>query len=286
MIWALLALLAAITVASSDAVSKHVLKTEDEYLVVLAKFGFAAIFLAPLLLLVEIPALGLEFWRTVIILLPLEITATVLYIKAIKVSPLSLTIPFLAFTPVFLVLTGFLILGEFPSRIGLIGIVLVSTGAYILNMDKRKDGLLAPIKAIVKEKGSVLMLGTALIYSVTSALGKKAVLLSSPWFFAGFYVPFVSIFVLGVVTAKRGRKVMRILKDKYFVLIGFFIAISAIGHWLAVSMIDVAYMISVKRTSMVFAVIYGALLFKEKRLKERLVGSIVMVLGVVFIVFQ
>ena len=52
---------------------------------------------------------------------------------------------------------------------------------------------------------------------------------------------------------------------------------------LAISMTNVAYMISLKRTSLLFGVLYGALWFKEEKIAERLMGAIIMILGVFLI---
>jgi uncharacterized membrane protein len=41
--------------------------------------------------------------------------------------------------------------------------------------------------------------------------------------------------------------------------------------------------ISLKRTSLLFGVMYGALLFKEEKIKERLIGSVIMITGVLLI---
>lgn len=86
-------------------------------------------------------------------LLPSEVTAIFLYSKAIKVSPFSLTILFLSLTPVFLIVTSFLILGDLPDRSGLIGIFLIACGMYLLNLPYGQKEILAPLRSIVKEKG-------------------------------------------------------------------------------------------------------------------------------------
>jgi len=52
---------------------------------------------------------------------------------------------------------------------------------------------------------------------------------------------------------------------------------------LAINLTLVAYVISIKRLSIIFSVIFGFLLFKEKGFKERLTGAIIMVLGVILI---
>jgi uncharacterized membrane protein len=50
----------------------------------------------------------------------------------------------------------------------------------------------------------------------------------------------------------------------------------------AISLIEVSYMVSVKRLSILFGVIYGVM-FKETNIKERLLGATVMVLGIIMI---
>jgi len=54
-------------------------------------------------------------------------------------------------------------------------------------------------------------------------------------------------------------------------------------HFKAISMTDVAYMISVKRASLVFSVLYGRVLFGEENIRERLTGSVLMIAGMVSI---
>jgi hypothetical protein len=110
--------------------------------------------------------------------LPLELLAMWLYMQAIRESPLSLTLPYLAFTPVFNTLTGYLILGETVSWTGFSGILLVVLGAWLLNLEAAQNGaglnLLAPFRAITRERGSRLMLMVAAIYSLTSVTSKGA----------------------------------------------------------------------------------------------------------------
>jgi uncharacterized membrane protein len=59
------------------------------------------------------------------------------------------------------------------------------------------------------------------------------------------------------------------------------IAIMVITHFKAISLIEVSYMVSVKRLSILFGVIYGVMLFKETNIKERFLGATVMVSGII-----
>jgi uncharacterized membrane protein len=56
-----------------------------------------------------------------------------------------------------------------------------------------------------------------------------------------------------------------------------------LSHTLAISLIQAAYMISVKRTSLLFGVVLGAIFFNEKHFSERFLGSAIMVCGVLLI---
>jgi len=54
-----------------------------------------------------------------------------------------------------------------------------------------------------------------------------------------------------------------------------------ITHLKAISLIEVSYMVSVKRLSILFGVLYGIMFFKETNIKERLLGATVMVSGII-----
>lgn len=68
------------------------------------------------------------FWLDLALLLPFSFAAYVLYCQAIRLSPLSLTLPYLALAPVFTMLTGHLALGEVPSPAGGAGVLLLAAG--------------------------------------------------------------------------------------------------------------------------------------------------------------
>ena len=292
MLWFFLSLAAAFSVATSDALSKYALKGSDEEIVAWARWGLAAPFLLFLFPFIEIPALGSGFWTITAVAAPLEIAAIIIYMKAIKVSPLSLTIPFLALTPVFIIFTSFLFLGEKPDMLGVAGIFLIVAGAYLLNVDGGMSSALDPFRAILKEKGSMLMILVAFIYSITSVLGKAAIMRSSPFFFALVYPLLVTaVFSPFVIAGYRARYRARCSQNSLsvnvrpvlFLLIGLTNAIMIACHFWAVSLVEVAYMVSIKRVSMVFAVFYGAIFFREVNIRERLLGCVVMAAGAALI---
>ncbi len=130
-----LSLLCALSLASADAATKAWLGDFSTRELTLVRFTLTGVVLSPLLF--GMPPLGdlpPAFWGWIAILLPLEIAAMALYLAAIRDHPLSLTLPYLAFTPVFVSLVAFVLLGERVTPGGAAGIALVVAGAWLLNV--------------------------------------------------------------------------------------------------------------------------------------------------------
>jgi drug/metabolite transporter (DMT)-like permease len=285
MIWILYSLLSAFAWASSDAFTKGISNKVDDNLIILSRFLYGAPFVLLTLLFITIPKIDSSFWLVLALILPFEVSAWLLYIKAIRISPLSLVLPFLSLTPIFLVLTSFIILGELPTLIGFFGILLIVVGAYIINIKEGKKDFLGPFKFILKEKGIIYMIFAAFLFSITANFGKILVLKSSPLFFAAIFMPMTAIplFLIAYFTSRK--KLIQIKTNfKGFFFVGLFFALSQIFNFLAVQLIIVPYMISIKRTSSIFGVLYGKFMFKEKNIGERFFGAAIMLIGAALII--
>jgi drug/metabolite transporter (DMT)-like permease len=285
--WILWALLSAFMTASNDALTKKALATYNEYLIAWLRLLWALPFLFAALAFVPIPTIDNIFFLAFFASLPLEVAATVLYVKALKLSPLSLTVPFLSLTPIFLIVVPYLILGETISLLGVTGVLMIAFGGYMLNIKEVRKGFLAPFTAIRKERGSFYMLAVALIYSVTATLGRLAIAHSSPLFFGIVYYSALAIAIAPLALFKNREKIRvwpRKGAIKASVLPGFFHATSIVAHMIAISLTQVAYMISVKRLSLLMGVLYGYMLFKETNIRERLAGTLLMIIGFALIV--
>lgn len=285
--WVFLALLSAFMLATSDALTKKALGRENEYLVAWFRLVFSLPPLVVALAASPVPRIGPGFWPAFLIALPVELVTIVLYVRALKVSPMSLSLPFLALTPVFLIAVSFLVLGEEVSVRGAAGILLIAAGGYTLNLSGLRNGLLAPVRAVFREKGSMLMIGVAFLYSITSSMGKKAIADSSPVFFGATYFIALAVF-FSPLAYVRGRADLRaFLKSggcRRTVLPGLFYGIMVLAHMAAMSLTQVAYMISVKRTSLLMGVLYGYFLFQEGDIRRRFAGALLMFCGFVLVV--
>jgi len=285
--WVILSLFSAFFLATSDALTKKVISADNEYVIGWYRLVYALPVLFAALLAEPLPALDRTFVLAFGASVPLEIAAILLYYRALRVSPLSLSLPFLSFTPFFLMLFSRIVLGEAVSPAGGAGIALIVLGGYALNLSSLRTGVLEPFKAIIRERGSLYMVIIALIYSITSVLGKLAIEHSSAAFFGATYYSALALCLLPVVILRQGRasffSVLR-TSARAAVLPGIFDAGAAVTHFTAISMANVAYMIAVKRSSLLIGSLYGFLLFGERNIRERALGAVLMFAGFVLIV--
>lgn len=280
--WIILSFLTALFEASKDALCKRSLKTIDSLLVAWAWKALTLPFLIPLLFTIPWPDnLSASFWTALIIGGMLNIVSTILYIEAIKSSDLSITLPLLSFTPVFLLGVSPLLVNEYAKPIGALGVFLVFLGTYTLNIKEKKTGYLVPIQPLFKERGPKLMLGVAAMWSITANMDKIGVVESSPIFWSGSVQIFISIGLsFALLFKKTALKSMLKHGNMQLGVIGLVSALGLLCQMEAISIGLVPYVISIKRTSILFGVIFGWIFFREEGLRSRLTGSVIMVSGV------
>jgi drug/metabolite transporter (DMT)-like permease len=239
----------------------------------------------PLLLLAlwaaGLPTVTRSFWSALAVTLTVNLLAFTLYLRAIKLSPLSLTFPFLAFTPLFLVVTGYVALGELPDALGIVGILLIVVGAYVLNLDKLREGLLGPVRHIVRERGSLLMLVVAALWAISSAADKVAVLNSSPFFFLVMFHLLFPAFYFPILRLKASGHSRQLLSEAPALLsFAFLGALMVLFQMAAIRLALVSYVIAIKRAGMIFSILLGYFFFGERQVRVRLAGASLMVVGV------
>jgi len=284
--WYHYAFLTAFTLGVVDTLVKKAAEKNDEYTLTLVRLAYALPFIIPFLFFIKIPPLDSTFFTATAFAIPIDILALVLYQRAIKISPLSLTLPFLSFTPVFVVVTSFVLLREMPDKNGLVGIALVFFGVYLLNIHDIYRGFLEPLKSLKKEKGARTMLIVAFLFSININFGKIMAIHSSPDFLATFYITALTIsYVLYLIATGKTYAIKKLKNSPFlFSMIGLFGLIHFFTHFIAVTMTDLASMISVKRTSILFSIIFAAIFLREFHFTERLIGATVMIVGVWFII--
>lgn len=284
MTWLLFASLTAIFESFKDVASKVNLKKIDEYIVSFCLMFFQLPLLFFLVFINPLPEIKSNFLPALISGSILNLLSFSLYIKAIKLADLSLTVPLVTLSTLFFVITSPIIVHEYPSLINVIGMGIIVVGSYILNFNQTKQGFFAPLKFMGKQTGCKLMLFVALIWSITANIDKVGVLNSSPAFWLTCHYSAIALGMLPIVWFKSGDKLAQI--KRYFpglFTMGLLGAIAVVFQMKALELTLVAKVISVKRISTMLTVIWGFLIFKEDNFQERILGAIIMIIGVFFV---
>jgi drug/metabolite transporter (DMT)-like permease len=285
-LWLLLGLGAALGDAGADLLTKRHFSHLPPYGMALVRLLGAMPFFVLAVWFIITPSLSLTFFIIVVCMLPLEVAAMLLYMRSLKICALSLCVPFLAFTPVFLILTGWLILGEGLNRWGILGTLLIAGGSYFLGLGSGRRGLLDPFKALVRETGARLMLLVAAIYAVSAPLFKLAILHSDPVFFGVAYPMTFTGLMLAGYPLSRERAMPPFSRSGWWLAAGFCFALSSLCLAGGVKLVPITYLVAVKRVSLLISVIMGGMWLKERPILPRLFAATLMCAGVALITLK
>ncbi|MCB9742902.1 MAG: DMT family transporter [Alphaproteobacteria bacterium] len=228
------------------------------------------------------------YWLPGLLDVACNLVAQVLFVTAVRASPLSRVVPMLAFTPVFAIATGALVLGERPTPwqgLGVLGVVL---GAMILQL--RRDDLSDPARflgAWVREPGVPMMLGVAALWSLTMVLDKLCLTQASVPSHALLHVAGMATGIL-LLLAGRGRLsalgAARAHWRPYLAAI-LVVGLATASQYFAIRTMLVSEVEAIKRaTGLAGAVLNGWLLFGEPVTSAKLLAIAVMASGVVAVV--
>jgi uncharacterized membrane protein len=86
-----------------------------------------------------------------------------------------------------------------------------------------------------------------------------------------------------VLRAGRAGLVRKAFRNPWFLVLGPCYGLMLLCHLNAIVLVEASYMIAVKRCSLLFAIMYGRLIFKEEGFRERISGGLVMIAGIMCI---
>ncbi|MDP4038617.1 MAG: EamA family transporter [bacterium] len=145
--------------------------------------------------------------------------ALILYTNSIKITPLSLSLPILAFTPGIILITSIFINHELPSIVGILGLILIIIGSYLLNFDYLDKDLLFPFKQLVKNKGILMMFGVTVIWGFNNSIHRFAISLSNPWFYTSFGALILAIIFTPIAYLSSPKEFKSIFKRKSLLIL-------------------------------------------------------------------
>lgn len=269
--------------ALTTAFSKKAVESVDPYFIPLVQTLLALPVFAVAILATGFTAPTALFWPALIGSGIINVLAAILTMKALKIGDLSLTIPYLAFTPLFLVLTSRLILNESISTGGFIGILMITAGSLALQWTKGGT-LKDPLRNFANNRASQLALLVAFLYSISTNLDKIGILHSDAIVYPAMIYAFQALVFLPIVIWRKKPTKTDLKKNLKFLLpIGPISTVMLLLYSAAISSAMVAYVIALKRTVVLWSVLIGCFAFNEKNFVQKIAGAAAMVCGVLLI---
>jgi len=203
--------------------------------------------------------------------------------KALEKGDLSLIYPVMRSSPALVLIFSITILGEDISALGVTGILLIAIGVYTINMESLAlSELLRPFRAMTRDRAIQFAFLTLFSVACYTLVDKIAVSQMHPVIFAYIY-PWISLSLFSGYIFKA--KSSGVLKKEWALHKGSILVcgvLSIFGYFLilqAFTMERMSYVVGLRQLSIVFAVLLGGHLLKEKNKKIRIASSIIIFLG-------
>ncbi|MEZ4754071.1 MAG: EamA family transporter [Bdellovibrionota bacterium] len=283
--WQLLALLTAAFDAGRILILKKTVKSRSPLAITF--YLNVVVFICSLPIILNNPPVTISssYIKYALLVGSLGSIAILFYNRALKASDISITVPMMSFVPFFLIFTSPFFVNETPSVNGVLGILLIVVGAYILQISKKSEGFFAPFKHLLSEKGPQYMLLVAFIYSITSNFEKLGVLETYPVFWVGTVALIRSVILGTCYISERVKDQITLDRNLFIgsVAAGIFHFFTLTFQMSAFETGPVSYVIAIKRFSMVLTAIYACWILKEGDFKERISGTLIMFIGLVVV---
>jgi drug/metabolite transporter (DMT)-like permease len=179
-LWLVLSVGSALFQVLRNMVMKRLGHALDETINVWGRFTFILPFAAAPLLVQGLPPRQPGIYWYCFLFAVTQITGTQCLALALKVAEISLVTALWKLSVVLLVVWGYLTLGEEPSFLGVVGVLVCVAGVYLINVSRARVSLWAPLVSLIRDPGQRYTLGAALFYAPSVVIIKKIALLSSP----------------------------------------------------------------------------------------------------------
>lgn len=207
--------------------------------------------------------------------------------KSYESGDLSQVYPIMRSSPALVLIFAVIFFGEKVSPLGVAGILLVASGVYIINLKSLSwKCLRAPVAAIRESRATRFAFLTLLTATIYSLIDNAGVQNCHPLVFI-YFISFFSfaLFTPYVFLTKEKPAFWCEWREnkKSIVANGILVMSSYSLILIALTFAKVSYVTGLRQISVVFAVLLGGQLLREKSQKIRLIAALLIFLGAVLI---
>ena len=199
-------------------------------------------------------------------------------VKALDNLPLSIVSPLGAFFPVLMVIVAALTLGEIPSLVGFLGILIVVAGSYGLTI-RPKGSFLGPLIFLLRNRKVWIKHFANISWAFAAVFLKIA--LDNAELFSGMFMLSAVVGVVSLMSFFADAPRKSLLRwDPFLYGVGFIRIFQNIFQWMIYTVVLLGYGMAFTSISLIFLVIAGKFYFKEKQGWERIISALVMYAGI------
>lgn len=238
-----------------------------------------------------VPAIGIdwmamprEFWWNCALVGLFGGVGNAFLVKALQQGELSVLGPINSYKSVVGIIVGIIVLGEIPNLYGLLGIALIIGGSYfVLSVPGEKFSW-----KLLKRRDLQYRLWAMVFTAIEAVFIKKVILLSSTtvsfivWCWFGAVASFVVLLFFA-----SPKELVRIKPRDIprYLYVAVCVGLMQYTTNFVFSRMDVGYALALFQLSAVVSVFFGYKVFHEQGIRHKLIGSAIMIVGSVVIIF-
>lgn len=251
-----------------------------------------------------VPKISAGFWGVFAVTAFLNIGIQYWEVKALKLEDVSIVAALQGMTPMFVIMTSWILLKEFPTPYGLVGIGFIVLGTYILNLKGSDVKLPAKLQQVLphwlhqriglyglpwlrlfSSRGARLAFFTAFLGSISLNFDKLAVLNSNPMILTGSVFLTVASFVY--LNSKISGRWKQLNKSCFWLLfgVGLLLGLAAVLMNSGFLYGIVPYVGALKRMQIIWTALLASIFLGEKYSGFRLGAAAIILIGIFLIAF-
>ncbi len=289
--WFVAAFISAVLFVAAAVISKTIMRNTSPVFFTAATMLLSALFYFPVFLY---HSLNYQFAgvQSLIPLITFSLFANLIgwfsYNYAIKNDPVSVVMPLNRLQPVFVVVFSILFLQEaFNFQVGL-GAVMASLGGYIV-LVKDSRHLMSPFENILADRGEQLAILSAAAFATAAIVDRTITTTLKPEIHTFLIIAGLAVIFNTYLYSKNGENHIHNLfnqiktNKKAYLSVGFIQAFAMLAVMVALSLQDASKVVPVLQLQVPLTVIAGGMMFKENNIIIKLLGSAILLIGVILV---
>ena len=226
-----------------------------------------------------------KLWWIVILSGLFETIYFISLVEAYQVGDLSFVYPISRSAPIFTQFWAMLFIGEVLSLKGTLGIVLVVFGLFVISLKDFRLTQRIPSLVQLNSRPCLLALTAAIASSIYSVIDKMGVQVVHPVFYLWLVNLWMTVDtgIYLVFMKKRSSLSVWHGSKKEILFVTLFQNGAYLLILMALQMSKVSYVVAFRQVGALFGALMGILLLKESHWKPRILGALILTLGLVLI---